>query len=77
VTDVSHFWLSIHLLTALFTLAGWCGPRSTCWRCDATGGAARAADRLGALAGRILFVQLCSARGSPGSTPGSPRTPGR
>src|SRR5690606_18142968 len=21
-TDVSHFWLSIHLLTALFTLAG-------------------------------------------------------
>jgi cytochrome c oxidase assembly protein subunit 15 len=22
VTDVSHFWLSIHLLTALFTLAG-------------------------------------------------------
>jgi cytochrome c oxidase assembly protein subunit 15 len=22
VTDVSHFWLSIHLLTALLTLAG-------------------------------------------------------
>ena len=59
MTDVSHFWLSIHLLTALFTLAGliW---TALDLRALARDGSARPA-RVTALAwvvGAVLFVQL-------------------
>jgi cytochrome c oxidase assembly protein subunit 15 len=59
VTDVSHFWLSIHLLTALVTLAGlvW---TALDLRALARNPAARPARLTGlaGLAGLILFVQL-------------------
>lgn len=59
MTDVSHFWLSIHLLTALFTLAGliW---TALDLRAIARDGSARRA-RVTALAwvvGAVLLVQL-------------------
>lgn len=59
MTDVSHFWLSIHLLTALFTLAGlvW---TALDLRVLARDPSARPA-RLGALSlvvALVLFVQL-------------------
>jgi cytochrome c oxidase assembly protein subunit 15 len=59
VTDVSHFWLSIHLLTALFTLAGlvWTALDLYALRRHP---AARPARLTGfaTLAGAVLFIQL-------------------
>ena len=59
VTDVSHFWLSLHLMTALVTLAGlvW---TALDLRHLAREPAARPArlTRLAAIAGMALFVQL-------------------
>lgn len=59
VTDVSHFWLSIHLLTALFTLGG------LVWTAlDLRGLERSAQDRpaalngMAAVAGLALFLQL-------------------
>lgn len=58
-TDVSHFWLSIHLLTALFTLAGlvWTALDLRALQKDAAARPARLTFA-GALIGLILFVQL-------------------
>jgi cytochrome c oxidase assembly protein subunit 15 len=58
-TDVSHFWLSIHLLTALFTLAGliWTALDLIALDKDPDARPARLTG-LGALAGAILFLQL-------------------
>lgn len=59
VTDVSHFWLSIHLLTALFTLAGLVWTAFDLRRLHRIPGARPA--RLGGfalLAALVLFVQL-------------------
>ena len=56
--DVSHFWLSIHLLTALFTLAGlvW---TALDLRCLAAGHARPARlTGLSLATGLVLFVQL-------------------
>lgn len=59
VTDVSHFWLSIHLVTALVTLAGlvW---TALDLRALAGNSAARPArlTRLASGAGAVLLVQL-------------------
>ena len=59
MTDVSHFWLSIHLLTALFTLGGlvW---TALDLRALARDGEARPARLTGLGAGTavVLFVQL-------------------
>ena len=59
MTDVSHFWLSIHLLTALFTLAGLIWTALDLKRLG-TLGSARPARLTGVtvLAGSILFLQL-------------------
>jgi cytochrome c oxidase assembly protein subunit 15 len=59
VTDVSHFWLSIHLLTALITLAGlvWTALDLLALRRDPAARPARLTG-LGMVAGLILFVQL-------------------
>lgn len=58
-TDVSHFWLSIHLLTALFTLAGLVWTALDLKRLERDPAARPAALTLtGALIGAILFVQL-------------------
>jgi cytochrome c oxidase assembly protein subunit 15 len=59
VTDVSHFWLSIHLLTALFTLAGlvWTALDLVALGRDPATRPARLTG-FGALTGAILFVQL-------------------
>jgi cytochrome c oxidase assembly protein subunit 15 len=59
VTDVSHFWLSIHLLTALITLAAMVWVALDLIDLHREEGAKPARlTRLGALAGAILFVQL-------------------
>ncbi|KLE34295.1 COX15/CtaA family protein [Aurantiacibacter luteus] len=58
MTDVSHFWLSIHLLTALFTLAGlvW---TALDLRQVARGNAVPARlTRLSLVVAAVLFVQL-------------------
>lgn len=59
MTDVSHFWLSIHLLTALLTLAG------LVWTALDLRQLARSADArparltgLAAFTGVVLFIQL-------------------
>jgi cytochrome c oxidase assembly protein subunit 15 len=59
VTDVSHFWLSIHLLTALFTLAGlvWTALDLIALHRDPTARPARLTV-LGLGAGLALFLQL-------------------
>ena len=59
VTDVSHFWLSIHLLTALFTLAGlvWTARDLLQLARDPAARPARLTG-LALLAGAVLFVQL-------------------
>ncbi len=59
VTDVSHFWLSIHLLTALVTLAGlvWTALDLRDLAADAGSRPARL-TRLGAATGGVLLVQL-------------------
>lgn len=58
-TDVSHFWLSIHLLTALFTLAGlvWTALDLRKLARDPTARPARL-TMLGTVTGIILFIQL-------------------
>ena len=59
VTDVSHFWLSIHLLTALVTLAGLVWTALDLIALDKDPGARPARlTGFGALAGGILFLQL-------------------
>ncbi|WP_170001713.1 COX15/CtaA family protein [Pseudopontixanthobacter vadosimaris] len=57
MTDVSHFWLSIHLLTALFTLAGlvW---TALDLRLLAKGRSRASLTDFSAAVGVILFVQL-------------------
>jgi len=59
VTDVSHFWLSIHLLTALLTLAGlvWTALDLLALDREASARPARL-TWFAALTGAILFVQL-------------------
>ncbi len=59
MTDVSHFWLSIHLLTALFTLSALVWTALDLKRLG-TLGSARPARLTGVavLAGSILFIQL-------------------
>ncbi|MBO9517857.1 MAG: COX15/CtaA family protein [Porphyrobacter sp.] len=59
VTDVSHFWLSIHLLTALFTLAGlvWTALDLIQLHRNPEAKPARLTG-LAALTGIIVFVQL-------------------
>lgn len=59
MTDVSHFWLSIHLLTALFTLGGlvWTARDLMALHADPQARPARLTG-LAALALAILFVQL-------------------
>ncbi len=59
VTDVSHFWLSIHLLTALFTLAGlvWTALDLLELQRDPFARPARLTG-LATVTGLILFVQL-------------------
>ena len=58
-TDVSHFWLSIHLLTALLTLAGlvWTALDLMALHREPSERPARLTG-LGALAGSVLFLQL-------------------
>ncbi len=59
VTDVSHFWLSIHLLTALFTLAGLVWTALDLRRLGILGGARPARlTRIAGITGAILFIQL-------------------
>jgi len=59
VTDVSHFWLSIHLLTALFTLAAlvWTALDLFALGRDTNARPARLTG-FAAVAGLVLFVQL-------------------
>jgi len=59
VTDVSHFWLSIHLLTALVTLAGlvWVALDLVALARDPHARPARL-TRFAALTGAVLFIQL-------------------
>ena len=59
MTDVSHFWLSIHLLTALFTLAGlvWTARDLLMLAHDPASRPARLTG-LALVAGLVLFVQL-------------------
>ncbi|MFN6935137.1 MAG: COX15/CtaA family protein, partial [Tsuneonella sp.] len=58
-TDVSHFWLSIHLLTALFTLAGliWTALDLLCLARSKDARPARLTGLSWAV-GAVLFVQL-------------------
>lgn len=58
-TDVSHFWLSIHLLTALFTLAGlvWTALDLRAFHYNPASRPARLTPA-GLLIGLVLFVQL-------------------
>lgn len=58
-TDVSHFWLSIHLLTALFTLAGlvWTAQDLFALQRDPAARPARLTG-LGVVAAVTLFIQL-------------------
>lgn len=59
VTDVSHFWLSVHLLTALLTLAllVWVALDMIAKARDSNAQPARLTG-VAALAGAILFIQL-------------------
>lgn len=60
MTDVSHFWLSIHLLTALFTLAGLVWTALDLRRLGRLGDTAQPArlTRVAVFASAILFIQL-------------------
>ncbi len=59
MTDVSHFWLSIHLLTAFFTLAGLVWTALDLRRLGILGAARPARmTRIAAFAASILFIQL-------------------
>ncbi len=59
MTDVSHFWLSVHLLTALFTLGGlvWTA-RDLLVLAQRPGSRPARLTGLAQLTGLILFVQL-------------------
>lgn len=59
MTDVSHFWLSIHLLTALLTLAGliWTARDMLVFAGEPERRPARLTG-LAALTGGIMFIQL-------------------
>lgn len=59
MTDVSHFWLSVHLLTALFTLAGlvWTALDLRALHANPASRPARLTG-LAAAVGGILFIQL-------------------
>ncbi|OYX65574.1 MAG: heme A synthase [Sphingomonadales bacterium 32-64-17] len=57
MTDVSHFWLSIHLLTALFTLAGLIWTARDLRALPQGIGPARVTS-LGLMVAVLLFVQL-------------------
>jgi cytochrome c oxidase assembly protein subunit 15 len=59
VTDVSHFWLSIHLLTALITLAGlvWTALDLAALQRDPAARPARL-TRVAVIVSLIVFVQL-------------------
>ncbi len=59
MTDVSHFWLSVHLLTALFTLAGliWTARDLLVLHGNPAARPARMTS-LATFAGLILFIQL-------------------
>lgn len=59
MTDVSHFWLSIHLLTALFTLAGlvWTAEDLRLLTRNPVAKPARL-TRFAVAVGLVLFVQL-------------------
>ena len=59
MTDVSHFWLSIHLLTALFTLAGlvWTALDLRLLHREPASRPARLTG-LAAAIGAVLFIQL-------------------
>lgn len=59
MTDVSHFWLSVHLCTALITLAGLVWTALDLHALDKNGDARPALFRpLAILASAILFVQI-------------------
>jgi len=59
MTDVSHFWLSVHLMTALVTLAAIVWTACDFRRLAADPGARKARlTGIGALTGALLFVQL-------------------
>jgi cytochrome c oxidase assembly protein subunit 15 len=58
VTDVSHFWLSIHLLTALITLAGLMWTALDLLDLKRSGAGPARLTRLGAATGLVLAVQL-------------------
>ena len=59
MTDVSHFWLSIHLCTALITLAGLVWTALDLHDLNQTGDARPALLRpIAMVAGAILFVQV-------------------
>src|SRR5690606_36673541 len=59
VTDVSHFWLAIHLLTALFTLAGLVWTALDLFTLDRDPAARPARlTPFAAFTGAVLFVQL-------------------
>ncbi|MBB3034300.1 COX15/CtaA family protein [Alteriqipengyuania lutimaris] len=59
MTDVSHFWLSIHLCTALFTLAGLVWTALDLHALDRSGDTRPALLRpLAAIAAAVLFVQI-------------------
>lgn len=59
MTDVSHFWLSIHLLTALVTMGGLIWTALDLRQLDGGGrGTPARLTRLSALVAVILFVQM-------------------
>ena len=58
MTDVSHFWLSIHLLTALFTLGGLVWTALDLRRLAARSGGPARWTVTASWVGAILFVQL-------------------
>jgi cytochrome c oxidase assembly protein subunit 15 len=58
MTDVSHFWLSIHLLTALFTLGGLVWTALDLLRLKKTGAPPARWTKTASWVGLILFIQL-------------------
>ena len=58
MTDVSHFWLSIHLLTALFTLGGLIWTALDLLRLKASSAAPARWTKTASWVGLILFIQL-------------------
>jgi len=58
MTDVSHFWLSIHLLTALVTLGGLVWTALDLRQLASRGAAPARWTRTASWVGAILFVQL-------------------